>query len=274
MGSMPIDRAAAGWDRVRRSPGAGVGFAIVGVATAVGAIGPLVCGDPSATGGPSLGRPSPNHLLGTDRLGHDELTRMVFGLRLSLVVSVLATVGALAIGVALGAGAARWRGRFDRVLVRVVDVWSVVPYLLLALVVLAVFGTGAGPIVATLSLIGWPPMARAARVALLAGGPGSGHARRAGALARPLAVLGAMGVGFAIVAESALSFLQRGPHDPTPSLGRLAAESQYLFTRAPWLLLFPAAIVTVTAAGCFLAGHGLRAALGVTDADLGLRAGL
>ncbi|MFM8409094.1 MAG: ABC transporter permease, partial [Alphaproteobacteria bacterium] len=209
----------------------------------------------------TLQRPSAAHLLGTDALGRDVLSRLLWGARLSLGVGAVATAASIAIGTTVGL-VAGYGGRLaDEVTGRVIDVFLAFPGLLLAIALAAVLGPSARNVVIALALMGWTTYARLVRAEVRAKAAEE-SVRAAEALgARPLriatrhllpsvgrtlAVQAAFGASAAVVAEASLSFLGLGPPPPTPSWGAMLAEGRALLLAAPHLAIAPAVALAAT----------------------------
>ena len=217
--------------------------------------------------------PSRAHPLGTDRLGRDVLSRLLYGARLSLAVGAAAVAGALAIGIVVGT-LAGYGGRLgDELLMRATDVLLAFPGILLAIALAAVLGPSARNVVIALTVMGWPAYARLVRAEIRTAAARE-STRAAEALgATPLRVAvkhlwpsaraaivvqAAFGVAGAIVAEASLSFLGLGPPPPTPSWGAMLAEGRSFLLIAPHLVIAPAAALGVTVLAIQLLGDGLR----------------
>ena len=217
--------------------------------------------------------PSRGHPLGTDRLGRDVLSRLLYGARLSLAVGAAAVAGALAIGIVVGT-LAGYGGRLgDELLMRATDVLLAFPGILLAIALAAVLGPSARNVVIALAVMGWPAYARLVRAEIRTAAARE-STRAAEALgATPLRVAvkhlwpsaraaivvqAAFGVAGAIVAEASLSFLGLGPPPPTPSWGAMLAEGRSFLLIAPHLVIAPAAALGVTVLAIQLLGDGLR----------------
>ena len=217
--------------------------------------------------------PSRAHPLGTDRLGRDVLSRLLYGARLSLAVGAAAVAGALAIGIVVGT-LAGYGGRVgDELLMRATDVLLAFPGILLAIALAAVLGPSARNVVLALAVMGWPAYARLVRAEIRTAAARE-STRAAEALgATPLRVAvkhlwpsaraaivvqAAFGVAGAIVAEASLSFLGLGPPPPTPSWGAMLAEGRSFLLIAPHLVIAPAAALGVTVLAIQLLGDGLR----------------
>jgi len=226
----------------------------------------------------ALRSPSSAYLLGTDAQGRDVLSRVLFGARLSLAVGLASQVIALAAGLGLGLTAGFYGRWVDAVVMRVADVTLAFPSLLLLIAVAAAVRPSLPVVCVVIGLVGWAGMARLVRgQVLVARGLDYVQAARAlGAsdarlVARhvlpnvlgPVIVAATLGVGGAIMAEAALSFVGLGAQPPTPSWGAMIAEGRDLLRVAPWVSLFPGLAIGVTVLGVNLVGDGLRDALDV-----------
>ena len=226
----------------------------------------------------ALRSPSSTYLLGTDAQGRDVLSRVLFGARLSLAVGLASQVIALAAGLALGLTAGFYGRWVDAVVMRVADVTLAFPSLLLLIAVAAAVRPSLPVVCVVIGLVGWAGMARLVRgQVLVARGLDYVQAARAlGAsdarlVARhvlpnvlgPVIIAATLGVGGAIMAEAALSFVGLGAQPPTPSWGAMIAEGRDLLRVAPWVSLFPGLAIGITVLGVNLVGDGLRDALDV-----------
>jgi peptide/nickel transport system permease protein len=252
-----------------------VGGALLAVLALAALAAPIVApGDPLRQDlAAHLQPPSRAHPLGTDRLGRDVLSRLLYGARLSLGVGAAAVAGALAVGILIGT-AAGYGGRIgDELLMRATDVLLAFPGILLAIALAAVLGPSARNVVIALTVMGWPSYARLVRAEIRAAAARE-STRAAEALgatplrvavkhllptARPAIVVQAtFGVAGAIVAEASLSFLGLGPPPPAPSWGAMLAEGRSFLLIAPHLVIAPAAALGVTVLAIQLLGDGLR----------------
>ena len=220
-----------------------------------------------------LASPSTAHLLGTDDLGRDTLARLVFGARVSLSASTAAVALAMLVGVPLGLVAGYIGGMFDEAVMRVLDSVMALPPLVLALTIAAVLGPGLVNGMLAIAIVAVPTFTRLVRGQVLS----IRHddyvtaARSIGAPRRvivfrhilpnainPVIVQGALGVGFAIITESSLSFIGLGAQPPTPSWGAMVQVGFQYLELAPWLVLVPALTIFIAVLGFNLLGEGLR----------------
>jgi len=221
------------------------------------------------------------HWLGGDILARDELSRLLSGARVSMLVAYLATALAVLIGVALGLVSGYMGGRVDTILMRLVDVVLSMPFLLLAIVMQRVWDTpGIWTICIVLGVLSWTTLARVTRAKTMeareldyiqaARALGLRHFR---ILARhvlpnvmgPIVAIATILVARMIIAESALSFLGLGVRPPTASWGSMLNDSQSLLLGVPRLTLYPAVLISMAVFGFNLFGEGLRDAFDPKD---------
>ena len=223
-----------------------------------------------------LAGPGLAHPLGTDELGRDVLSRLLSGSRVTLLVGVSAMLAALTIGVVIGAAAGFNGGWIDAVLMRFTDGMLAVPAFFFILVVITVLGTGVATLVFVIGALSWMPVARvvygetlrwkAAEFVLAARSLGVSGPRLLVRHILPqaipaLVVSATLGVAFAILTESALSYLGLGVQPPLPSWGNMLQRAQqYVFT-APTLAIYPGAAITAVVLAFNFVGDGLRDAL-------------
>ena len=226
----------------------------------------------------ALRAPSPAYPLGTDAQGRDVLSRVLFGARLSLTVGVGSQIIALAAGLTLGLASGFYGRWIDAVVMRVADVTLAFPSLLLLIAVAAAVRPSLPVVCVVIGLVGWAGMARLVRGQVLVA-RGLDYVQAARALGAsdsrlvtrhvlpnvlgPVIVAATLGVGGAIMAEAALSFVGLGAQPPTPSWGAMIAEGRDLLRVAPWVSLFPGLAIGLTVLGVNLVGDGLRDALDV-----------
>jgi peptide/nickel transport system permease protein len=221
----------------------------------------------------SLKRPSPKHPLGCDKLGRDQISRLLYGARVSLAVGFTAVSASVTIGLLLGALSGYLGGAVDFWLMRVIDVLLAFPGILLAIAFAAVLGPGLSNTIIALSLVGWTEYARVVRAevmsikarahveaAIALGMPAARIVRVhvLPLLVAPLAVQATFGVAGAIVGEASLSFLGLGVQAPTPSWGAMINEARSFLLVAPHLTVYPGIALVLTVLGVQLAGEGLR----------------
>ncbi|MGB3052676.1 MAG: ABC transporter permease [Polyangiales bacterium] len=277
--------------RFRRNKGALVGLFLVVAVTALGLLGPwLAPYDPVEQFTDSLLLPNglpagpgvePGHWLGGDILARDELSRLLSGARVSMLVAYLATALAVLIGVALGLFSGYVGGRTDTYLMRLVDVVLSMPFLLIAIVMQRVFDApGIWTICIVLGVLSWTTLARVTRAKTMeareldyiqaARALGLRHFR---ILVRhvlpnvigPIIAIATIMVARMIIAESALSFLNLGVRPPTASWGSMLSESQSLLLGLPRLTVYPAVLISMAVFGFNLFGEGLRDAFDPKD---------
>ena len=224
----------------------------------------------------SLRSPSSMHLLGTDVQGRDVLARVLYGARLSLAVGLVSQGIALALGLCLGL-AAGYRGRWvDATVMRLADITLAFPPLLLLVAIAAAIRPSLPVVLVVIGIVGWAGMARIARGQVLVV-RALDYVQAARALGGrdvrivlrhvlpnvlgPVAVAATLGVGAAIMAEAALSFVGLGAQPPTPSWGAMVAEGRDLLRTAPWVSLFPGLAIGVVVLAVNLLGDGLQDAV-------------
>ena len=268
-----------GYGRARRLAASPLGtFAVVilvALAT-VAAAGPLLVPyDPLVQDALAQAKaPSAAHVLGTDYLGRDVLSRVLVGARPSLGVGLAAVSIAIALGSTLGLLSGFLRGAFDLLVQRAVEVALTLPGLVLALALLAIFGSGTASLVLAIALVLTPGITRVVRAAALAVGTEDyiEAARAVGArdrrivfrhvlpnAAATIVVLASLSLGNAILFEAALSFLGLGIQPPEPSWGNmLSGPARQYFEVAPWMAIFPGIAVSLAVLGFNLLGDTLR----------------
>jgi len=217
--------------------------------------------------------PSARHWMGTDGVGRDLYSRVVYGSRVSLLVGLSAQAIALGVGLPLGLAAGVLGGRMDFAVMRVVDALTAFPQLLFALLIMVVLGAGLGNILIAIGLRAWIPVCRLVRAQSLrereqeyaeaARAQGAGEVRIVlrhllPNLLAPVIVAVTLGIPQAIFTEAALSFLGIGIKPPTPSWGQMVGEGVNAIRYYWHLALFPAVMIAVTMAGFVLWGDGLR----------------
>jgi ABC-type dipeptide/oligopeptide/nickel transport system permease subunit len=222
---------------------------------------------------------SGEHLLGTDNLGRDEFSRLLYGARVSLFTALAVGVAILVIGIAVGLVAGFAGGFVDGLLMRIVDVLLAFPSLLLALAITGMMGPGLLHLMAGMTAVWWTDYSRLVRGLVLSvkerpfvesaralGLPGHRVALRhiLPNMVGPVVVLGTLQTGRLLLALSALSFLGLGVQPPTAEWGAMLSEGQNYLASAPQLMVYPGAAITIAALGFNLLGDGLRDVLDPT----------
>lgn len=217
--------------------------------------------------------PSLDHLMGTDHLGRDVLSQIMVGARTSISVAIVAVALGVGLGVPLGLSAAALGGRIDELVMRGNDLVFAFPALVLAILLTALLGPGAFNAIVAIGIFNIPVFARLARgpaLALwsrefiLAARVAGKNKRRISRehilpnIANLLIVHVTIQFSLGIIAEAGLSYVGLGAQPPTPSWGRMLAESQTMIGFAPWLALFPGFAIFLTVFGLNLVGDGLR----------------
>ena len=260
-----------------------VGMLMIGTVTLVALTAPLIASQHPDENGiyaafPRNNKlpPSIEHLMGTDVIGRDLLSLVIYGARISLLVGVFAVSLAILIGATLGAIAGFAGGTVDNVIMRIMDVMISFPTILLALVIVVILGPGLFNAMVAVGIVSIPAFARITRASVL-GESGKEYvmaARSVGASSRrvlwrhvmpntlsPIIVAASLGIASAILDAAALGFLGLGAQPPTPEWGLLLSRNRgYMFT-SPWLVFFPGLSIMFLVLGFNLLGDGLRDAL-------------
>ena len=220
--------------------------------------------------------PNPQHWLGTDEVGHDVLTRLLYAGRVSLAVGFVTSMMAVTLGTVVGLVAGFYGGLWDRVLMRIVDMLLALPTIALMFVLAKVLGTGLGSIILVLAVLGWMGTARLVRAEVLrlkrldfvdaarSLGASDGRVLLRHLLANSLApviVSATLYVGSAILSESTISYFGLGIQPPVPSWGNMLRNAQEYLWTAAWLAIYPGLFIFVTVLSFNFVGDGLRDAL-------------
>jgi peptide/nickel transport system permease protein len=223
-----------------------------------------------------LEAPSAQHWMGTDTLGRDELTRVLYGGRVSIAVGLGVAIVASLIGTLIGALAGFYGGRLDNLLMRVTDLFLSIPFLVVLVIAANALGGSVLAIVAVLAMFFWMGDARIVRGVILSlkekefveAAKASGASNRRIILSHlvpntmgPIIVNTTLAVVAAILTESVLSFLGFGIQPPVPTWGNLLNDAQSAMTLAPWLVWFPGLAIFITVLCVNFIGDGLRDAL-------------
>lgn len=217
--------------------------------------------------------PNAEHILGTDNFGRDLWSRLVYGARVSLAIAIISVSCAAIIGTTVGLIAGYFGGRIEQALMRVTDIFLGFPPLVLALAIVAVMGPGIVNIALAIIVVTWTEYARVIRATTLVLRE-QNYVQAARALGAspmrilfrevlpntfgPIIVLASLGLGTAIISESALSFLGFGLPPPTPTWGWTLAYGTRFMRDEPWLSIISGAAIMVTVLGFNLLGDGLR----------------
>ena len=264
--------------RLRANPLLVTGGAVSVLIFVIAVLAPLLAPFPGDAGTATnpfavLRPPSAQHWFGTDHVGRDILSRVIYGARVSPLIAFLVLLIACLIGIPLGVMAGYFGGWLDDVIMRVTDIFLAFPALLLALAFAAVLPPSLTTVTIAISATWWPWYTRLIRgqAASVAGRPYIESCRALGISRRriifrhilpnsmtPLIVQISLDVGGVILTASALSFLGLGAQDPTPDWGLLVSEGQAYFTTAWWAVTFPGLAILVTAFAFNMLGDGLR----------------
>ena len=278
---MSTARAVAGWVNeiaivMRYNRKALTGVVIVAALVAIALLAPVIAPyNPFDITGSPYEAPSKRHLLGTDDVGHDILSQLIYGTRTSLLVGVLGALGCTAVGVLIGLVAGFVGGLVDELLMRLTDIVLVLPYIVFIIVLVAYLGPSIWNIILSITVLGWPSIARMVRSYVLSLkkslyieaarslGAGNAYIMRRHVLPgiMPLIIpVYVLTIVDSILTEAGLSFLGLG--DPTrPSWGLLLyyAQIRGAFVRGMWWWILPPGImITVTGLGFLLLGTGLE----------------
>jgi len=263
------------WRRFARDPKACAGAAVVLLLVAIAISAPLLAPYPYDDTDllSAWAPPSAAHWVGTDKLGRDILSRLLFGARTSLIVSTSVLAITLAVGTTLGMLAGYRGGVLDSIISRLVDIILAFPDIVFAILVAAVLGPSMLTVIIALSIVWWPGVARLTRAlvlvqrnemfveaAIVCGTPMRRILLRhiLPNIVPPLIVRASVGVGFFIMSEATLSLLGLGVQEPQPSWGSMIRDGLEALRTDPYLALSGSAMLAVTIIGFNLLGDGLR----------------
>jgi len=251
------------------------GFLMVLSLVVLAAAAPILAPhDPTRAVAPTYGEPAPPSRafpLGTDELGRDVLSRIIYGARISLIVGVAGMLVTMTIGVAIGLAAGFFRGAADVALMRLTDVMLTLPALLLAMALVAVLSPSLVSILIVIGLVSWTQVARVLRAEALsisqrdfmlaARSLGASSTRLIALHLLPnvlplIVVMAALSTSGTLLLDAGLSFLGLGVPPPTPSWGRMIEEAELYFRTAPWLAAFQGLAIFYAVLGFNLFGYG------------------
>lgn len=265
--------------RFRRHHLAAVSLVVLVIIVGAALLAPVIAPyDPDAIVGPFSGAPSAQHWLGTDQIGRDVLSRLLYATRISLLVGVLATLISTVIGVVLGLLAGYFGGVVDMIIMRFTDMVMSFPYILLVLVAASIFKPGLWSIILILGFVDWPGIARLVRGNVLSlresnfvkgnlvAGMPIRHILFSEILPNtmaPILVYATSVLALSMLDEAALSFLGMGVQPPTASLGNMlnGAQSLTVLTKQPWLWIPPGLMIVILVIAINFIGDALRDAL-------------
>ncbi len=271
------------WRKLKANKGALVGLCIIGLFTLLALFAPLLpIPDPNATSWSAIRKaPSAAHWLGTDDIGRDILSRMVWGAQASLLAGVVSVGIAVAIGVPFGLIAGYFGGWTDQVISRVTEAFLAMPFLITAIALSAFLGPSLTNAMIAIGLSAMPVFIRLTRGQVLSvktedyvEGARSIGLRHSSIILRyilpnvfaPILVQATLTIATAIIAEASLSFLGLGQQPPAPSWGSMLNVAKNYLSQAPWMAMWPGAAIFLVVIGFNLLGDGLRDALDPREA--------
>ena len=264
--------------RLKRRKGAVLGLIVIALFVVVAVFAPWIAPyDPAAQSWTSVRKaPSALHWLGTDDVGRDVLSRVIFGARASLLAGVISVAIAVSVGVPVGLIAGYLGGWVDALLSRITDAMLAVPALILAIALAAFLGPSLGNAMIAIGVVTTPIFVRLTRGQVMAVKV-EDYVEAARAIGNPrwrialfhilpnilpaLLVQGTLSIAAAIIAEAALSFLGLGQQPPAPSWGSMLNSAQRFLTTASWMAIWPGLAIFLTVLSFNLVGDGLRDAL-------------
>jgi dipeptide transport system permease protein len=272
------------WSYFSANRGAVAGLVVIALVLFCALFAPLIAPhDPNLTNNTVFLKPpfwqeggSLSYPLGTDAIGRDILSRLLYGARLSLVIGIAVVALAIVVGIVLGLVAGFFKGIADIAIMRLMDILMTMPSLLLAIVIVAILGPGLMNAMLAVAIVVLPHYVRITRAAVIAesskdyvvaaqvSGARTGRLMFSEILpncAAPLIVQATLGVSTAILDAAALGFLGLGAQPPTPEWGTMLADAREFVLRAWWVVTFPGLAILITVLAFNLLGDGLRDAL-------------
>lgn len=262
--------------QLKRNKGAIAGLVVIALFLVVGIFAPYVAPHDPLEQTIEMRKAPPfteGYLLGTDDLGRDMLSRLIFGARISMVIGVVSVGIALIFGLLIGVISGYYGGWFDKIVMRIIDIMLAFPYVLLTIVIVAILGASLTNAMIAIGISQIPRYVRLVRASVLAEKEADyvTAERSIGAsnfelmfgsilpnCLAPISVQATLGVGEAILSSAALSFLGLGAQPPTPEWGLMIASSREFITSAWWIVTFPGIATLFAVLGFNLFGDGLR----------------
>lgn len=264
--------------RIWANPGSKVGIILFALIVAASVLAPLLA--PYGINEMDLTQmyqgPSPAHPFGTDGMGRDQLTRILYGGRYSLALGLFAALVGSGIGIIIGSVAGYFGAKIETIIMRVMDIWSSLPSMLLCILISATLGPGFGNTVLALAVGNVPTGVRLIRGQILSErskeyleAAESINCSKLSIMFRhmlpnvvsPVVVDATMGIGMNITMAAALSYIGLGVQPPTPEWGALLADARTHILNYPYLIMFPGLVIAVTVLAINLIGDGLRDAM-------------
>lgn len=264
--------------RIWANPGSKVGIILFALIVAVSVFAPLLA--PYGINEMDLTQmyqgPSPAHPFGTDGMGRDQLTRILYGGRYSLALGLFAALVGSGVGIIIGSVAGYFSAKIETIIMRVMDIWSSLPSMLLCILISATLGPGFGNTVLALAVGNVPTGVRLIRGQILSErskeyleAAESINCSKLSIMFRhmlpnvvsPAVVDATMGIGMNITMAAALSYIGLGVQPPTPEWGALLADARTHILNYPYLIMFPGLVIAVTVLAINLIGDGLRDAM-------------
>lgn len=277
-GDLPARGSSRAWKKLKRNRSALFGFVLVAFFVAIAVLAPILpIADPAATSWSAIRKPpSELYWLGSDEIGRDLLSRMIWGARASLLAGVVSVLLAVAVGVPFGLLAGYFGGWTDQIISRITDALLATPFLILAIALAAFLGPSLTNAMIAIGLSATPIFIRLTRGQVLSVKT-EDYVEGARAIGlsdiaimwryilpnvfAPVLVQATLTVATAIIAEASLSFLGLGQQPPDPSWGSMLNVAKNFMTQAPWMAWWPGAAIFLVVLGFNLLGDGLRDAL-------------
>ncbi|MBO4326033.1 MAG: ABC transporter permease [Clostridia bacterium] len=265
------------WHQLKKNKGAVISLVVIVAIVIVAILAPVIAPySYDATGEKGFEAPSREHLLGTDKLGRDIFSRIIYGTRASLMIGLLSVLISAVIGIFIGALAGYFGGATDNILMRFLDIYQSIPMMLLCLVLAAILGPSLKNAIIALAVSMIPQFARMMRASILTVremeyveaaksiNGSTWHVMRKYIIPNsisPLIVTITMNVGNAILIGAMLSFVGLGVQPPTPEWGTMISDARNYMRQHPMLAVYPGVSIMITVLAFNLLGDGLRDAL-------------